>query len=85
MVSTENTKIPSYLTIIEKGYEVSLKIENSATFWTATNEQIKHVARDLDTLLGIITMSEIRGKNWEATRSDLINFFLKFPELKTQK
>lgn len=82
MISTGNTKIPSYLTIIKKGYKVALNVESSTSNWTANNGQMKFIAKDLDALLGIITMSEIRGENWVATPSEISNFMDKFPDLK---
>lgn len=85
MISTGNTKVPSYLTILDKGYNVSLKLEDSKTVWTAENGQMTFVSNDLDSLLGIITMGEVRGKDWEASKSDISTFFQTFPELKKQK
>ncbi len=85
MISTGNTKVPSYLTILKKGYGVSLSIEDNMAYWTADNGQLTFIANDLDKLLGIITMWEIRGENWKASQSEISGFFKAFPKLKQIK
>ncbi|MFT6963474.1 MAG: hypothetical protein ACJAWV_003211 [Flammeovirgaceae bacterium] len=82
MISTGNTKVPSYLTILSKGYQVSLEMVEGKPYWSASNGLIEHVANDLDSLLGIVTMSEKRGTNWQATRTEISDFFKNFPQLK---
>lgn len=85
MISAGNTKIPSYLTIISKGYQVELELTKENQRWCATKDSNKYFANDLESLLGLITMKESRGNDWLASPSDISDFFNEFSELKTNK
>ena len=85
MISTGNTKIPSYLTIISKEYKVELEFIQGKHKWSASKNSKKYLANDLESLLGLITMEESRGKNWLATANEISDFFENFPELRAKK
>lgn len=82
MIPAGNTKVPSYLTLIKKGYKVKLEIYEGNHSWVALNDVVQHQAKDLESLLGIVTMFEERGTDFLASKKEILDFFKKIPELK---
>ena len=85
MISAGNTKIPSYLTLLSKGYEVKLKMNGEIHKWNASKASASHYADDLDSLLGVVTLFEERGVDFLPSKKEISDFFQTFPELKNAK
>jgi len=76
-----NTYNPALLTIIRKGFDISLlpsKDDNELGNWRATNDSHDFIASDPLKLLGLISIWEVRGENWQKRpeEEDLYNAIL---------
>ena len=79
-----NTSIPSFIVIKSKGYEISAKIytkkEKDARLqydFTAKKDNNTFMGTNLEEVLGLITMWEIRGQNnadWRANHDETFDY-----------
>src|SRR5262245_54935130 len=82
-----NVLVPAYLVIIQKGYSVAhekLGYEEEE-LWIAENPSNRFVAEDPLHLLGLITLYETRGEEWEASDNEIEAFLKKFGMEKNQE
>jgi hypothetical protein len=75
-----NTVVPAVLAIQEKGFAVRCERSDLQTdeTWYAETEDLRFSASDPLSLLGLITMVEARGENWEAQDSEIERFLNEF-------
>ena len=72
IVSAASTLAPAWLAIREKGYDVSISPNDK--YCVARKEDDEFVAEDTVMLLGLISIYETRGENWEATDAEIDDF-----------
>lgn len=70
-----NAVVPAYVALKSKGYAVAPAHggQNGET-WCAEKEGMRFLADDLITLLGLVSMYEIRGERWRATDDEVEAF-----------
>ncbi len=73
-----NTEVPAYLVLLEKGYEVSRRIEPSGDTWIATKNGYELTADSLVVLLGVVALAETRGEGWMADDDEIEAFLKRF-------
>ncbi len=74
-----NTEIPAYLALRAKGYSVRWERRKEQTeFWYAEKDGREFVAEGPIELLGIVSMFEVRGNNWEATDKEIETFMKQY-------
>ncbi len=79
IVAAGNTVVPAYLALLEKGYQVSCSPAGERKeLWRAWNSDDEFIAEDPLTLLGLITLHEIRGANWQAPDREIDAYFERF-------
>lgn len=69
-----NTINPALLILQNKGYEIGLepnKNENEYETWWAEKENRLFIANDALTLLGLVSIWENRGENWQTKENEL--------------
>lgn len=74
ITSAANVLTPAYMTILAKGYTV----RNEGELLVATRDGDTFIADDPILLLGVITIGESRGENWQATDAEIDEFVSKF-------
>lgn len=70
-----NVVVPSYLALKSKGYVIepkSLRQDNET--WWAEKDGLRFQADNVIELLGLVTMYEIRGIDWQATDEEIDAF-----------
>ena len=72
-----NVEVPAYLVLIEKGFEVEWRGDQS---WTASKGDTKFEGEGPIELLGVVCMYENRGESWQASDKDIDDFLQKFPQ-----
>jgi hypothetical protein len=79
LASAGNVEVPAYLTIRDRGYEVTSTTDYDHTeTWIAESDQARFVAENPLSLLGLIAVFEARGKNWLANDDQIEEFVAKF-------
>ncbi|BCU79000.1 hypothetical protein [Luteolibacter sp. LG18] len=75
-----NALVPAYLVLVAKGYSVrcSLEEEDGGEIWHAENDALKLSAEDPVALLGLVTMAEARGADWQASDEQIDSFLRTF-------
>jgi hypothetical protein len=82
LASAGNVLVPAYLVLIEKGYRVerlSTAKRKEPELWCATKGESRFVAEDTLSLLGLVSIHEVRGKVWKASDNEIDSFFEQFP------
>jgi hypothetical protein len=80
VVSAANTLIPAYLTLVGKGYRVSrVDVGEHEETWQARKGRAEFVAEHPLSLLGLVTMFEARGTDWQARDEEIDSFLSQFP------
>jgi hypothetical protein len=82
LVSASNVLVPAYLALIEKGYRVkrlSPAKRGEPEEWCATKGRSRFLAEDTLSLLGLVSLYEVRGRTWRASDTELESFFEQFP------
>jgi len=75
-----NTLVPVLLVLRAKGFHVyRSKVVGHEEEWVAETSEVKFIAEDVVTLLGLQTMHENRQANWKATDAEIDAFFREFP------
>ena len=74
IINAGNVMVPAYLTLLQKGYQVSVERDNEKENWVAENHQCKFVADDPVALLGLVCVFEVRGKSWQASDEQISQF-----------
>lgn len=75
LASAGNVLVPAYLSVEQKGYTINKLDDN---LLSARNENAEFIAEDPLYLLGLISIYEIRGKNWKATDKEIDEYSKKF-------
>jgi len=74
-------EIPAYLTLVNKGYCVSLQKDIAILdrkVWIANRDGNEFIAEDLIELLGVVSMYESRGSNWRASDRQIEKYLEKY-------
>jgi hypothetical protein len=71
-----NVVVPAYLAILSKGYKIEPSGVKSGLI--ATRGDDSFVADDPITLLGLISMAELRGAHWHASDQEIDDFLARF-------
>jgi hypothetical protein len=82
IASAGNVLVPAYLALIAKGYQVkrlNTAKHGESELWCATKGASRFVAEDTLSLLGLVSMREVRGEAWKASDKDIDSFFERFP------
>ncbi len=70
-----NTVVPSYLALKSKGYDVQpMSPGQDDETWWAEMDGMRFQADNVIELLGLVTMYEIRGVNWQAADDEITAF-----------
>ena len=70
LVDAANTMAPAYLTILSKGYLV----RSEGSLMIAERGGNSFLADGPVALLGLISMTEVRGEAWQASDEEIGNF-----------
>ncbi|HVF85043.1 MAG TPA: hypothetical protein VM821_03595 [Abditibacteriaceae bacterium] len=76
-----NVLVPAYLTLIQKGLSVrwlNLTDDPEQELWFAEDATREFVADGPLTLLGLVSLHEIRGDNWQASDEQIDDFLGKY-------
>ena len=73
-----NVEVPAYLVLIARGYDVSHSGADGDQWWARKDDDSFSAESPL-MLLGLVTMSESRGSNWQATDAEIHAFLETFP------
>ncbi|WP_119395306.1 hypothetical protein [Salinibius halmophilus] len=77
--AASNTEIPAYELLIELGYQVEkLNSGEPNELWVATANGNKFSASGLVELLGVVTLAECKGENWQASDEQIDTFLSNF-------
>ena len=76
LAAAGNLVIPAYLCIPAKGYSV----RNANGLMTAERGSDHFVAHSPIELLGVITLAEMRGENWQATDDEIDDYLSRFEQ-----
>ena len=68
--------MPAWLTILDKGFAVSKLLIGEQEMFVAKKGELEFLAEDTLTLLGLISMHEVRGVHWQATDSEIDDYML---------
>lgn len=82
LVNAANVLVPAYLALIKKGYSVkrlSPSKHGKPEEWCATKGRDRFLAEDTLSLLGIVSLYELRGHPWQASDIEIESFFEQFP------
>jgi hypothetical protein len=78
IASSGNVEVPSYLCLIQQGYEVSFVDNDEGRMYIARGHNIEFVAASMLELLGLISIVSLRGNNWQASDKEIEAFIKKF-------
>ncbi len=81
LANAGNVIIPAYLALLERGFTVlqdPVMKTGSAACWVAEDSGHRFVAEDLVTLLGLVALYEIRGREWRASDEQIDRFLAEF-------
>jgi hypothetical protein len=74
-----NVEVPAYLALCKSGYSVSMnRIAGRDQIWIAEKNGNQFQAEGLIELLGVVTMFEVRGEQWQATDSEIEEFLKRY-------
>ena len=75
-----NVIVPAYLALRSKGYDVrwDRHVEEEQEAWYADGPLGRFTASDPLSLLGLISMREVRGQNWRASDEEIEGFLSKY-------
>ncbi len=73
IVALANTEVPAILALESLGFNIASRIVNvdQGMIWTATGNGDEYVAEDPLSLLGLVTLLEVRGDTWQASDDDI--------------
>jgi hypothetical protein len=75
-----NTMVPAYLTLLDKGYQVSrIDVGEREETWQALKGDEEFFAEEPMSLLGLVALFESRGANWRATDDQIDEFLSRYP------
>lgn len=70
-----NAVVPSYLALKSRGYDVQrMSSGQDDETWCAEKDGVRFQADNVIELLGLVTMYEIRGVNWQAADEEIDEF-----------
>ena len=69
-----NVEVPAYLSLIGKGYAVHWERKGGDELWYAERDGNEFIAEGPIELLGVVSVYEIRGENWNATDEEIDAF-----------
>jgi len=72
-----NVDVPAYLVLCDKGYEVQW---DGADHWTASKGESQFAGEGPIELLGVVSMYEHRGEQWQAPDDAIDRFLEQFPQ-----
>jgi hypothetical protein len=78
IIAAGNTEVPAYTVLVAKGYEVSYGGAHG-DLWLARRDGDSFSAESPLMLLGLVTIAESRGSNWQATDAESHDFLETFP------
>jgi hypothetical protein len=74
-----NTLVPAYLVLRAKGYHVTSELAAGGDeLWIASGPLGRFMAEDTESLLGLVTLAEVRGEQWRASDEEIDNFMATF-------
>jgi hypothetical protein len=74
-----NTIVPAYLVFRAKGYDITNQHPaDGDELWFASGPLGRFTAEDAESLLGLITLAEVRGEQWRASDEEIENFMATF-------
>lgn len=77
LVAAGNTYNPCLLILRAKGFRVWAEEEHGKLFWNAEKEGLGMLAYSPPELLGIVTLWETMGENWNQQQPDIIGEVLR--------
>lgn len=82
LANAGNTLVPAYLALRQRGLSVSrdtsLVTDSGEHYWIAEDADLRFIAEDLVTLLGLVALREIRGTSWQASDEEIDQFLAEF-------
>ena len=67
-----NTMVPAVLCLREKGYSVANHFwDDKQEYFVATKPGLRFTADDPETVLGLVTLYEMRGSDWMASDDEI--------------
>lgn len=74
-----NTLVPAYLVLRAKGYDITnQRPTDGDELWIASGPLGRFTAEDTESLLGLVTLAEARGEQWQASDEEIENFLATF-------
>jgi hypothetical protein len=80
IVAAGNTTVPAFLALKAKGFEVRVDRSGMRHRWIAETVDLKLIADNPLTLLGLVVLAESHGENWQASDAEIKQFMSDYGE-----